>query len=90
VPPRPTQVDQSPLAVTSQGSLIVGLGYTHDLRSLAQVVELLRSGAVTGTIFVGVVLSGSKVKNALNQIDDAAAEVAATCQPMKARKGGQR
>jgi hypothetical protein len=62
----------------SSGELIVGLGYTNDLRSLRQVAELLGSGDVTGTVFIGIVLPPAQAKNALKQIDDAAAEIAST------------
>jgi hypothetical protein len=81
--PRPShrRIDQSPLAVTSSGGIVVGLGYTRDLNSTDEIIDLLRSGRLTGTLFVGTVLSGSTAKAALKRFDDAAAEIAATSGP---------
>ena len=52
----PTTVDQSRLAVTSSG-VILGLGFARNLHTVEEVIELLRGGSITGTIFVGVIIN---------------------------------
>lgn len=71
------RLSQSPLAQTSDGQLVVGLGYAADVLTVEQIVELLRDGSITGKVFIGVVLSGAKAVRAKKQLDDAAAEAAA-------------
>lgn len=53
-----TSIDQSRLAVTSSG-VIVGLGFARNLRTVEQVIELLRSGSITGAVFIGVLINDS-------------------------------
>ncbi|GMV17121.1 MAG: hypothetical protein AMXMBFR56_53450 [Polyangiaceae bacterium] len=53
-----TSIDQSRLAATS-GSVFFGLGFAHNLHTVEQVIELLRSGSITGTIFIGVLINDS-------------------------------
>jgi len=53
-----TTVDQSRVAVTSTGVLL-GLGFARNLHTVEQVIELLQSGSITGTIFVGVLINDS-------------------------------
>lgn len=91
-PRRPSRIkiDQSALAVSRSG-VILGLGYTRDLRTVPQVIRLLRSGEVTGVTFVGVLLEGSQGAKALAQFEDASAEIAATSLVGQGRPGrGQR
>lgn len=54
-----TTVDRSRLAVTSSTGVVLGLGFAHNLHTVEQVIELLRSGSITGTIFVGVLINDS-------------------------------
>lgn len=56
----PPRIDQSRVAVTSTTGVLLGLGFAHNLHTVEQVIELLRGGSITGTIFVGVLLEGSK------------------------------
>lgn len=55
---RRTSIDQSRLAVTSSG-VVLGLGFMHNVRTVEEVIELLRGGSITGTVFVGLLLEGS-------------------------------
>ncbi len=54
----PTSIDQSRLAVTSSG-VVAGLGFARNLHTVEEVIELLQSGSITGTIFVGVLINDS-------------------------------
>jgi hypothetical protein len=54
----PPKIDQSRIAMTSSG-VVLGLGFAHNVRTVEQVIELLRSGSITGTIFVGVMINDS-------------------------------
>ena len=54
-----TTVDwSSRVAMTSTG-MFLGLGFARNLHSVQDVIELLRSGSITGTIFVGVLINDS-------------------------------
>jgi len=39
--------------------MFLGLGFARNLHSVQDVIELLRSGSITGTIFVGVLINDS-------------------------------
>jgi hypothetical protein len=75
LPPARNRIDRSPLAVTSSG-VFLGLGYTHDLRTAEQAFKLLRTGAIEGTVFVGVAVVGSKGMQGLKQFEAPAADTA--------------
>jgi hypothetical protein len=81
------RIDQSPLAVSSSGGIVIGLGYAHDLRSTEQLVEVLRSGKLAGELFVGLLLTGRRRATALKHLDDASAEIAATSDVCRRRSG---
>lgn len=53
-----TMVDESRVAATSSG-VFLGLGFARGLHTIEQVIELLQSGSITGTIFVGVLINDS-------------------------------
>jgi hypothetical protein len=55
----PPRIDQSRVAVTSTTGVLLGLGFAHNLHTVEQVIELLRSGSIIGTIFVGVLINDS-------------------------------
>lgn len=70
---------------------MLGLGYLHDLRTVGQLIKLLRTDEITGTIFIGLLLEGSKGAKALEQFEDASAEIAATSHVGRGRtRRGQR
>jgi hypothetical protein len=73
--PARNRIDASPLAVTSSG-VFLGLGYTHGLRTVEQAFKLLRTGAIKGTVFVGVAVVGSKGMEALKQFESPEADTA--------------
>jgi len=52
-----TSIDQSHLAATSSG-MFLGLGFARGLYTIDEVIELLRSGLITGNIFIGVQIDG--------------------------------
>ena len=52
------KIDHSRLAMTGSG-VVLGLGFMHNIHTVEQVIELLQSGSLTGTIFIGVLLEGS-------------------------------
>ena len=52
------KIDDSRLAMTGSG-LVLGLGFMHNIHTVEQVIELLQSGSITGTIFIGVLLESS-------------------------------
>lgn len=54
----PPKIDQSRLAMTSS-NVVLGLGFARNLHTVEQVIELLRGGSITGTIFVGVIINDS-------------------------------
>lgn len=53
-----TSIDQSRLAVTS-GGVFLGLGFARNLHTVDEIIELLQSGSISGTIFVGVLVNDS-------------------------------
>lgn len=53
------KLDPSRIAMTSSSGLALGLGFMHNIHTVDQVIELLRGGSITGTIFIGVLLEGS-------------------------------
>ena len=53
-----TSIDQSRLAATSSG-VFLGIGFALSIHTVEQVIELLSSGSITGTIFVGVLINDS-------------------------------
>lgn len=55
----PTSLDQSRIAVTSSSGVFLGLGFARNLHTVEQVIELLRGGSISGTIFVGVLINDS-------------------------------
>lgn len=54
----PPRIDQSRAAIASSG-IFLGVGFAHGLSTVEQVIELLRSGLITGTLFVGVLINDS-------------------------------
>jgi len=72
------RVNQSPLAITSKGDVLVGTGYALDLHTLVDVVKAIHRGEIAGRVFVGIVLDGPCRLKALKAMDDVAAEIAAT------------
>lgn len=84
VPPRPRprsshRLDQSPLAVTTSGSIVVGLGYSMDVRTVADLIKVISTTTLKPgqSWFVGVVLDHRRRADALRRLDDGAAEAAA-------------
>lgn len=55
-----TSLDQSRLAATS-GAVFMGLGFARRLQTIEEAIELLRSGSITGNVFIGVQIDGSGV-----------------------------
>lgn len=53
------KIDPSRLAMTSSSGVFFGLGFARNLHTVDEVIELLGSGAITGTIFVGVLINDS-------------------------------
>lgn len=45
--------------MTSSSGVVMGLGFSRNLHSVEDVIELLQSGSITGTIFVGVIINDS-------------------------------
>ena len=43
----------------TSSNVVLGLGFARNLHTVEEVIELLRSGAITGTIFVGVIINDS-------------------------------
>lgn len=54
----PPKIDHSRLAMTGSG-VVLRLGFMHNIHTVEQVIELLQSGSITGTIFVGVLTNDS-------------------------------
>lgn len=46
-------LDRSRVAMTSSG-IMLGLAYLADVKTIEEVIELLRDGSVSGRVFVGV------------------------------------
>ena len=69
------KIDHSRLAMTGSG-VVLGLGFMHNIHTVEQVIELLQSGSITGTIFVGVLIndSGAPGLKAYEGSDESAAE----------------
>lgn len=83
-----SKVDDSPMAVTSSGGIVVGLGYclsaktTHDLTRVIATTRLTPGQR----FFLGVALDDDGRADVLHRLDDAAAEAAALS-ATKGRKG---
>ncbi|MBI3200100.1 MAG: hypothetical protein HYZ29_01075 [Myxococcales bacterium] len=61
--------------MTSTG-VFLGLGFARSLHTVEQVIELLRGGSITGTLFVGVLIndSGAAALKAYEGSDEIAAK----------------
>ncbi len=73
---KPARTSRAPLAVASDGSVFVNAVTLTTNDSLDAVIEAAK--AAGGTVFVGVAMSPGEVNQALRQLDDMAAEIAAT------------
>lgn len=73
--PKPVRTSRAPLAIASDGTVIVNAVTLTTNDSLDAVIEAAK--AAGGTVFVGVAMSPGEVNQALHQLDDAAAEIAA-------------
>ena len=69
------RVHQAPLALTSDGEILLNVGRFDDVRSLDEVLGLAR--AERGPVFVGVALRDDEVRLASRRLADAAEETAA-------------
>lgn len=78
-----TRIDRSRLAASSSG-VFLGLGFARQLHTVEQVVELLRSGSITGTIFVGVLINDSGA--AALKAYEGTEETTAKSKPSRGRK----
>lgn len=60
----------------TSSAVFLGLGYSHGLRTAEQAFKLLRTGAIEGTVFVGVAVVGSKGTEGLKQFEAPEADTA--------------
>lgn len=76
---RRSRISQSPMAITSHGQVVVGLGYSMDLRTVAALVNVISTTSLYPgqMFFIGVVLDRRHRDDALRRLEDAAAEAAA-------------
>lgn len=74
-----SRIDQSPMSITSSGEVVVGLGYSMDVRTVADLIKVISTTSLKPgqMFFVGVVLDDRRRADALRKLDDAAAEAAA-------------
>jgi len=72
-------VDQSPMAITSSGGIVVGLGYCYSAKTTQDVTKAIAAARLNPgqSWFVGVVLDNRGRADALHRLEDAAAEAAA-------------
>lgn len=69
---------QAPLALASSGEVLVNASYVLGTDDHQEVLERLRASGAR--IFIGIVVPASLMPKVLRQVDDAAAEIAATTQ----------
>lgn len=84
-----TRIDQSRLAATS-GGIFLGLGFARNLHTVDEIIELLRGGSITGTVFVGVLLEGSKGAPGLKQFEGSEETTAKNKPGRRGSRRGQR
>jgi len=72
---RQPKLSLTPMAVASDGTLIVNLGYVS---TSTDVTEMLASLPNTATLLVGLVVPRRRRASLLKKLDDAAAAIAAT------------
>lgn len=73
--PRGARTSRAPLAVASDGTVLVNaLSWTTD-NDLDAVIEAARKRG--GTVFVGLVMPPRRVRQALSMLDDRCAEISA-------------
>lgn len=88
------RLDQSPIAVTSGGKIVAGLGYVASIDTVDDLIRIIRERRWKGgRLFVGVVLDDRRQAEALRRIDDSASEwaaVAGVFVPPQNTKRGQR
>ncbi len=80
-----TSLDQSRIAMTSSSGVFLGLGFARRLYTVEEVIELLQSGSITGTIFIGVLINDSGAPG-LKQFEGSTAK----SKPKRGRSRGQR
>ena len=74
MPRRPTRSSRAPLAIASDGSVLVNaITWTTD-NDLDAVIDAAKAHG--GTVFVGVIMPKSKVGQVLRRLEDFCAEVA--------------
>ena len=67
------------MSITSSGEVVVGLGYSMDVRTVAELLKVVSTTKLKRgqSWFVGVVLDRGRRADAVRRLDDAAAEAAA-------------
>lgn len=67
------------MAITSSSEVVVGLGYSMDVRTVAELLKVISTTNLKPgqMFFVGVVLDHRRRDEVLRRLDDAAAEAAA-------------
>ena len=81
------RVHRAPLALYSDGSLLLNLAEFDGARSPAALLE--RALEQEGAVFIGVQLSSAEVQRVLARLDDSYAEAAAYLAGGRQRKGGR-
>lgn len=84
----PSRIDQSPIAITSSGGIVVGLGYCLSAKTTDDVSRAIATTRLNPgqRFFLGVALEDDGRDEVLRRLDDAAAEAAALS-ATKGRKG---
>jgi len=81
------RVHRAPLALCSDGTVLLNLAEFDGVRSPAALLE--RALAQEGAVFIGVQLSGAEVERVLTRLDDNYTEAAAYLAGGRQRKGGR-
>jgi hydrogenase maturation factor len=72
---RQARLHLAPLAIASDGKLLINIAYVHDIRTLGAMSERLRKEKTL--VFVGYIVGRHETELVLRRLDDAAAETAA-------------
>jgi len=70
---RRSKLNMAPMAVTSDGTLLINAAYALDVEDPVAIVEMLGPGA---KLYIGIVVPPPQVREGLERLDDAVAEIA--------------
>jgi hypothetical protein len=82
------RLHQAPLALATDGTVLVNVARLVDRDDLDRVIEHARDQG--GPIFVGVLVPTADMPGLLHDLDDAAAEIAAWVSVRRHRRGSRR